>query len=245
MVAASTLPPRSAARIISSAACCQEPRSWIWTGSFRMKVRTSASVASVVPSLNTIVRVSCADQPLPEVFAIGDSPSAAADCGDQYGRTSAPIRPQAVRASLAAVGIRHPIITPSTAKPRPIAVARRGRWCVISGRATRFYGAEQFPPKVRGAAARKQFRHDSRPERLCGGWSKNFSWGAQDKHALICSVLRPDALASVGFSGHEGNLGITSSWTSTPQPAEHKSDRGAIPDDVLSPDRAEAPTLRG
>ena len=31
-----------------------------------MKVRTSASVASVVPSLNTIVRVSRADQPLPE-----------------------------------------------------------------------------------------------------------------------------------------------------------------------------------
>src|SRR6202048_3295841 len=77
MVAASMLPPRSAARIISSAACCQEPRSWIWSGSFRMKVRTSASVASVVPSLNTIVRVSRADQPLPEAFAIRDSPSPA------------------------------------------------------------------------------------------------------------------------------------------------------------------------
>jgi hypothetical protein len=34
-------------------------------------------VASVVPSLNTIVRVSRADQPLPEAFAIRDSPSAA------------------------------------------------------------------------------------------------------------------------------------------------------------------------
>jgi hypothetical protein len=42
-----------------------------------MKVRTSAGVASVVPSLNTIVRVSLADQPLPEMFAIRDSPSAA------------------------------------------------------------------------------------------------------------------------------------------------------------------------
>ena len=32
------LPPRSAARIISSAACCQEPRSWIRSGSFRINI---------------------------------------------------------------------------------------------------------------------------------------------------------------------------------------------------------------
>jgi hypothetical protein len=33
----------------------------------------------VVPSFKTIVRVSFADQPLPEAFAIKESPSAAAD----------------------------------------------------------------------------------------------------------------------------------------------------------------------
>jgi hypothetical protein len=44
-----------------------------------MKVRTSASVASVVPSFNTIVRVSWADQPLAGAFAIMASLSASAD----------------------------------------------------------------------------------------------------------------------------------------------------------------------
>jgi len=37
-------------------------------GSLRMKARTSASVASVVPSFNTIVRVSFADQPFDPVL---------------------------------------------------------------------------------------------------------------------------------------------------------------------------------
>src|SRR5262249_12193085 len=62
------LPSRSAARMISSVARCQEPRSWMCSGSLRMKARTSASVASVVPSFNTIVRVSFADQPFDPVL---------------------------------------------------------------------------------------------------------------------------------------------------------------------------------
>src|SRR6266436_1793313 len=62
------LPSRSAARMISSVARCQEARSWMCSGSLRMKARTSASVASVVPSFNTIVRVSFADQPFDPVL---------------------------------------------------------------------------------------------------------------------------------------------------------------------------------
>src|SRR5260370_12406659 len=62
------LPSRSAARMISSVARCQEPRSWMCSGSLRMKARTSASVASVVPSFNSIVRVSFADQPFDPVL---------------------------------------------------------------------------------------------------------------------------------------------------------------------------------
>jgi hypothetical protein len=49
--------------IINSAARCQARRSWMWLGCRRMNDRASASVATVVPSFNTMGRLSLAAQP--------------------------------------------------------------------------------------------------------------------------------------------------------------------------------------